>query len=93
MYTLYIIKCADGSLYTGIARDLEARLETHRQGVGSKYVRARLPFSLVYTEKLKNRSKATKREMKIKKMTREDKLELIKNHVIAPARRTGGRNA
>ena len=79
MYTLYIIKCADGSLYTGIARDLEARLETHRQGTGSKYVRARLPFSLVYTEKLKDRSKATKREMAIKKLTRDEKLELIKS--------------
>jgi len=82
MYTLYIIKCADDSLYTGIARDLEARLEAHRQGTGSKYVRARLPFSLVYTEKHKNRSQATKREMAIKKMTKRKKLELI-NSVIA----------
>ncbi|MBU2542367.1 GIY-YIG nuclease family protein [Patescibacteria group bacterium] len=78
MYTLYIIKCADGSLYTGIATNLEQRLETHRQGVGSKYVRARLPFSLVYTEEYKNRSKATKREMEIKKMTRSEKLMLVK---------------
>ena len=77
MYTVYIIKCADKSLYTGIARDLEARLETHHQGTGSKYVRARLPFSLVYTEKCKNRSKATKRELAIKKMNREKKLNLF----------------
>ncbi len=77
MYTLYIIKCADGSLYTGIATNLERRLEIHRQGTGSKYVRARLPFSLVYTEKCKNRSKATKREMEIKKMTRSQKLKLF----------------
>jgi len=82
MYTLYIIKCADDSLYTGIAHNLEARLKTHRQGTGSKYVRARLPFSLVYTEKHKNRSQATKREMAIKKMTKRKKLELI-NSVIA----------
>jgi putative endonuclease len=77
MYTLYIIKCADGSLYTGIATNLERRLEIHRHGTGSKYVRARLPFSLVYTEKCKNRSKATKREMEIKKMTRSQKLKLF----------------
>ena len=78
MYTLYIIKCKDDSLYTGIAKDLDARLETHRQGAGSKYVRARLPFSLVYTEKCKDRSMATKREMEIKRMDRKTKLELIK---------------
>ena len=78
MYTLYIIKCSDGSLYTGIATDLNKRLDIHRQGIGSKYVRARLPFSLVYTEKCKNRSIATKREMAIKKLTRQQKLKLIK---------------
>ena len=78
MYTLYIIKCADESLYTGITTDLDRRLETHRLGTGSKYVCARLPFSLMYTEKHKNRSQATKREMEIKKMTRGDKLGLIK---------------
>jgi len=77
MYKLYIIKCSDDSLYTGIARDLEKRLETHKKGKGSKYVRARLPFSLVYTEKCKDRSNATKREMAIKKMTRVEKLKLI----------------
>jgi len=76
MYTLYIIKCSDGSLYTGIAKDLEKRLETHRQGLGSKYVRARLPFSLFYTEKHKDRSTATKREISIKKLTRQQKLKL-----------------
>jgi len=79
MYKLYIIKCSDGSLYTGIARDLDKRLETHRQGLGSKYVRARLPFSLVYTEDCKNRSVATKREIEIKHMDRKTKLKLINN--------------
>jgi len=76
MYKLYIIKCNDGSLYTGIAKDLEKRLEMHRQGLGSKYVRARLPFSLVYTEKHRDRNTATKREMAIKKLTRQQKLKL-----------------
>ncbi|MBT3539271.1 GIY-YIG nuclease family protein [Candidatus Parcubacteria bacterium] len=78
MYTLYIIKCSDESLYTGIATDLNKRLDIHKQGTGSKYVRTRLPFSLVYTEKCKNRSLATKREMVIKKLTRKQKLNLIK---------------
>ncbi|MBU0597353.1 GIY-YIG nuclease family protein [Patescibacteria group bacterium] len=76
MYTLYILKCADDSLYTGIAKDLRHRIETHREGNGSKYVRARLPFEVVFHEKHKNRSEATKREMEIKKMTREEKLKL-----------------
>ncbi|PIZ96436.1 MAG: hypothetical protein COX80_01305 [Candidatus Magasanikbacteria bacterium CG_4_10_14_0_2_um_filter_33_14] len=77
MYTLYIIKCSDNSLYTGIAKNLKKRLETHRQGTGSKYVRARLPFSLMYTETLTDRSSATKREIAIKKMTRNEKIKLI----------------
>ncbi len=79
MYTLYIIRCKDSSLYTGIAKDLEKRLAVHRSGKGSVYVRARLPFSLVYTEKHKDRSRATKREIEIKKMTREKKEKLIRN--------------
>ncbi len=81
MYTLYIIRCSDDSLYTGIAKDLEKRLAVHIKGTGSVYVRARLPFSLVYTEKHKDRSRATKREMKIKKMTRIDKEKLIKPYI------------
>lgn len=79
MYTLYLIRCSDDSLYTGIAKDLEKRLAVHKNGKGSVYVRARLPFSLVYTEKHKDRSRATKREMEIKKMTRQEKEKLIRN--------------
>lgn len=79
MYTLYVIRCADDTLYTGIAKDLEKRLAVHRSGKGSVYVRARLPFSLVYTEKYKDRSRATKREMEIKKMSRVEKEKLILN--------------
>ncbi|MFH1287061.1 MAG: GIY-YIG nuclease family protein [Candidatus Magasanikbacteria bacterium] len=77
MYTLYIIKCADSSLYTGIARDLEKRLEMHRAGTGSKYVRARLPFELVYTEQCKDRSTATKREYEIKQLSKKEKENLF----------------
>lgn len=77
MYTLYILRCADNSLYTGIAKDLEKRLETHRAGTGSKYVRTRLPFSVVYTEACKDRSSATKREIEIKKLSKSEKEKLI----------------
>jgi putative endonuclease len=78
MYTLYILKCSDKSLYTGIAKDLKNRLEAHRAGTGSKYVRAHLPFELMYTEECENRSIASKRESLVKKMKREMKLRLIK---------------
>ena len=77
MYTIYILKCADNSLYTGIAKNLEKRLLSHRSGTGSRYVRARLPVEVVYTKKCKNRSIATKREIEIKKMPRAKKLKLI----------------
>lgn len=77
MYFLYILRCSDKSLYTGITNDVENRLEKHRLGKGSKYVRSRLPFELVYTEELPNKSSALKREIKIKKMSREEKLKLI----------------
>lgn len=76
-YTLYILKCVDQSLYTGIALDLESRLEAHRKGSGSKYVRAKLPFVCVYTEILPSKSEALKREIAIKKLSRKAKLDLI----------------
>ena len=75
--TLYILKCSDGSLYTGITNNLEHRLEMHKSGKGSKYVRSKLPFKLVYTESLEGRSLASKREIKIKNLTRDEKLLLI----------------
>jgi putative endonuclease len=77
MYTVYILRCSDDSYYTGIATDLDARLLVHTSGKGSKYVRARLPFELLYTESQKNRSLATKREMRIKKMSKKEKTALI----------------
>lgn len=77
MYTVYIIQCADNSLYTGIARDLEKRLTDHKIGKGSKYVRARLPLNLVHAESHPNRSIASKREIQIKNMTRKEKIKLI----------------
>jgi len=78
MYYIYILQCSDGSLYTGITNNLDRRMKMHTEGKGSKYVRAKLPFSLVYKEKVENKSSALKREIEIKKMDRVSKLLLFK---------------
>ena len=77
MYLLYILKCNDGSLYTGITDDLEHRLQMHRDGKGSKYVRSKLPVELVYQEECGDRSTALKREMQVKQLSHHQKLQLI----------------
>ena len=73
---LYILRCGDGSLYTGITTDVEARLDMHRSGKGAKYTRGRGPLELIYTEPCGTRSDASKREWAIKKLTREEKMRL-----------------
>lgn len=78
MWHLYILKCADGTLYTGITNDLERRIKQHESGQGAKYTRGRAPFKLLYTKKFKTRSAASKKEVEIKKMSRAEKLEIIK---------------
>jgi len=75
---LYILRCKDGTLYTGIAVDVEARLGMHRSGKGAKYTRGRGPLELVYTEECGTHSDALKREIAIKRLTKQDKEELIK---------------
>jgi putative endonuclease len=77
MYTLYILQCKDNSLYTGITNNLENRLIKHQTGKGSKYVRTRLPFKLVYKEDHPSKSHALKNEIQIKRLTRQAKLNLI----------------
>lgn len=77
-WTLYIIECRDGSLYTGITTDLEKRLEMHNKGKASKYTRSRKPVQIIHTEIFNNESSARKREAGIKKMTRKSKMGLIK---------------
>jgi predicted GIY-YIG superfamily endonuclease len=77
LYTVYMLRCADGSLYTGIARDVAKRLAQHLSGKGSVYVRARLPATIVYTEVHDGRSAATKREVAIKRLSKKDKEILI----------------
>ncbi len=75
---IYIVRCNDDTLYTGIARDLETRMAAHNQGPdGARYTRSRRPVSLIYWEKAVSRSAAAKREFQIKKMSRADKLALI----------------
>ena len=77
MWYLYILQCGDGSLYTGITTDVEKRLEIHRSGKGAKYTRGRAPLELKYRECCGNRSDALKRELEVKRLTREEKLTLI----------------
>lgn len=79
MYYLYIVRCKDKTLYTGIATDLKRRLSEHNNSkLGAKYTLARRPVKLVYTRKFRNRSLASKEENRIKKLSREEKLKLIK---------------
>lgn len=77
-WTVYMLRCADDSLYTGIAKDVTARLDTHNAGKGAKYTRARLPVRLVWSESAEDRSAATKREIALKKLDRQKKLALVK---------------
>ncbi|TAL39803.1 MAG: GIY-YIG nuclease family protein [Spirochaetes bacterium] len=76
-WTVYVLRCRDGSLYTGITNDLESRMREHLEGKGSRYVRSRLPFKLAYEERAPDRSAALKREAAIKKMDRAGKMGLI----------------
>lgn len=77
-YFVYILKCKDETLYTGIATDVERRLDEHNNSdKGAKYTRIRRPVTLVYTEELEDRSTASKREYAIKKLKRKEKLRLI----------------
>ena len=75
-WTVYILECKDGSLYTGITDDLERRLAAHSSGKGAKYTRGRGPLKLRYREYCMSRSAALKREFAIKQMTKADKTEL-----------------
>ena len=76
-YYVYIVKCRDNTLYTGITTDLEKRLTKHNQGTGAKYTRGRTPVELVYYEKGYTKSEALKREISIKKLTRIKKEKFL----------------
>ncbi len=80
MYYLYILRCADNTLYTGITVDLKRRTKEHNHSrLGAKYTASRRPVKLVYTKKFRNRSSASKEENRIKRLSRGEKIELIKN--------------
>ena len=74
---IYILECADGSLYTGIALDIDERVRTHNDGTGAKYTRSRLPVKLVYSEEAADKGSALRREISIKSLSRAEKLALI----------------
>lgn len=74
---IYIVKCKDGSLYTGYAKDVTQRVAKHNNGQGAKYTKMRRPVQLVYQEMFNTKSEALKREYEIKTYTRQQKLELI----------------
>jgi len=76
-WSVYILCCNDGTFYTGITNDLDKRIETHSNGQGSKYIRSRLPVELIYHEQAQNRSKATRRELEIKGLSRGDKMKMV----------------
>ena len=75
-WVLYMLRCRDGSLYTGITNNLEKRLEAHRSGKGAKYTRGRGPLELVYTENCEDHGAALKRELEIKSLTKAEKEKL-----------------
>ncbi len=78
MWQVYILKCADKTFYTGITNNLERRIKEHNESVlGAKYTKGRRPVHLIYSVKVKNKSEALKKEIKIKKLTREEKIKLI----------------
>jgi putative endonuclease len=79
MYHLYILRCSDKSLYTGITTDLKRRVAEHNTSkLGAKYTAGRRPVKLVYSKKFKNRSCASSEEARVKSLSREEKKKLIK---------------
>ena len=74
----YIVRCSDGSLYTGWTNDLEKRIKAHNEGKGAKYTKSRRPVELVYYEAFEKKEEAMSREWAIKQMSREEKKGLLK---------------
>ncbi len=78
-WSVYILRCGDGTLYTGITDDVSARLQAHQSGKGAKYTRGRGPLELVYTESCESHSAAAKREWQIKQLKKSEKIALCEN--------------
>ena len=79
---VYMLRCADGTLYTGWTSDLEHRVKAHNSRHGAKYTRSRTPVELVYSEELADKPEALKREYAIKQLTREQKEQLIERNKL-----------
>ena len=77
MHYVYIVRCADGTLYTGYARDPYARADAHNRGRGAKYTAGRLPVVVVYVKRCRSKSAALKHEYRVKQMRRSKKQDLI----------------
>ena len=88
-WTVYLVRCRDGSLYTGITTDLDRRLAAHNAGTASRYTRSRLPVKLVHEERGFSHSTALKREAAIKRLSRPRKLGLLTGR---PSKRTTDRS-
>jgi putative endonuclease len=82
-WTVYVLRCRTGELYTGSTTDIERRVKEHNSGAGAKFTRSRLPVTLVYREELRSRSEALRRENAIKAMRRRDKLLMIGHTALA----------
>lgn len=78
-WIVYLLRCSDNSLYTGITTDVERRLQEHKSGEGAKYTKSRRPVNLVYKEKVGTRSEATKREIEIKNFSKTKKEQLVES--------------
>jgi putative endonuclease len=90
-WRVYILRCSDGTLYTGATKDPERRLQQHSAGLGARYTRSRLPVSLVYEERAKDRGSALRREAALKRLSRVEKLSLIAPPAdVADGERTSG---
>ena len=85
MNYVYILKCADNTLYCGWTTDPDARLRAHNSGRGAKYTRSRLPVEMVYLEEFEDKHEALSREWHIKRMSREENMKLILEGNSAPA--------
>ncbi|MCU0608847.1 MAG: GIY-YIG nuclease family protein [Chitinispirillaceae bacterium] len=87
IWHLYIIRCADSTLYTGISCDVGRRFARHVSGRGAKYTRTRGPLQLVYTKKIGSQGDALKKEYQIKRLSKKKKEELVRKHQGRPRRR------
>lgn len=89
LWQVYILRCTDGTLYTGIAKDLDRRLGEHNAGQGARYTRSRLPVELVYEEEAADRGSALRREHEIRQLDTAAKRELVSGGRLQSGRRNG----